>query len=84
VVRGGSASLFAVAALTAVGLALRLAQLGQGLWGDELLAHQDNAPSFGSMMDAQVSAYALIDGEALKLGYYCNPEGTVVPCPGAR
>jgi Dolichyl-phosphate-mannose-protein mannosyltransferase len=39
-----------VGGLTAVGLVLRLRGLGQGLWGDELIARADVSHSFGGML----------------------------------
>jgi hypothetical protein len=40
-----------VGGLTAVGFVLRVRGLGQGLWGDELIARADVSHSFGGMLD---------------------------------
>jgi 4-amino-4-deoxy-L-arabinose transferase-like glycosyltransferase len=41
-----------VGALTALGLALRIPALRQGIWGDELLAYRDTAHDFGGLLTA--------------------------------
>src|SRR3954463_16463931 len=41
-----------VAGLTGIGFALRARDLGQGLWGDELLAHTDVSHGLGGMVHA--------------------------------
>jgi hypothetical protein len=44
-----------VGAFAALGLALRVPELGQGLWGDELLANRDVDHDFGGMLAALTS-----------------------------